>query len=162
MIFSDVHLQLAADIIEACRTAGLKIATAESCTGGLIAACLTEIPGSSAVIDRGFVVYSNRAKQELLGVPVDMLEEHGAVSAETATAMASGARDRAGVDLAIAVTGIAGPDGGSAAKPVGLVHLALVTGGHIEAVREVFSGDRQAVRAATLEQALRMIDSAIK
>lgn len=162
MTFSDVNLELAAGIIETCTSLGKRLATAESCTGGLISACLTEIPGSSAVVDRGFVVYSNRAKQELLGVPGDVLEAHGAVSAETALAMAAGACDRAGVDIAIAVTGVAGPDGGSAAKPLGLVHLALATGDHIDAVREIFPGDRQAVRLATLERALRMIDAAIR
>ena len=162
MTFSSVSLKLAAGIVEACALAGKRLATAESCTGGLIAACLTEIPGSSAVVDRGFVVYSNRAKQELLGVPSDVLEAHGAVSAETAAAMATGARDRAGVDIAVAVTGIAGPDGGSAEKPVGLVYLALAAGGHIDVVREVFPGDRQAVRAATLERALRMTGGAIE
>lgn len=161
MGMSDVSLRLAADVIESCRAGGLTIVTAESCTGGLIGACLTEIPGSSAVLDRGFIVYSNRAKQELLGVPSDILEAHGAVSAETASAMAGGARDRAGVDIAIAVTGIAGPGGGSDAKPVGLVHLALATSARVEAVREIFTGDRQAVRMATLERALRMILAAV-
>ena len=157
MSFQSVSLELAEDIIRSCAANGLRIATAESCTGGLISACLTEIAGSSAVVDRGFIVYSNQAKQDLLGVPSGVLETHGAVSAETAGAMAKGARERAGVDLAIAVTGIAGPGGGSEAKPVGLVHLALATGERFDAVAEVFPGDRQAVRAATLERALRMI-----
>lgn len=157
---SDVSLKLAADVIERCKVLGLTIATAESCTGGLIGACLTEIPGSSAVVDRGFIVYSNQAKQELLGVPSGTLETHGAVSAETAAAMATGARERARVDLAIAVTGIAGPGGGSDEKPVGLVHLALAADGRLDAVREIFPGDRQAVRAATVERALRMIGAA--
>ena len=161
MIMSDVSLKLAADIIRRCTASGLTIATAESCTGGLIGACLTEVPGSSAVLDRGFIVYSNRAKQELLGVPSDVLEVHGAVSDETARAMAQGAGDRAGVDIAVAVTGIAGPGGGSDVKPVGLVHLALAFDARVDAVREVFSGDRQAVRAATLERALRMILTAV-
>ncbi len=157
MIMSDVSLKLAAEIIRRCTASGLTIATAESCTGGLIGACLTEIPGSSAVLDRGFIVYSNQAKREMLGVPLDILEAHGAVSAETARAMAKGARDRAGVDIAVAVTGIAGPGGGSDLKPVGLVHLALAIDARIEVAHDVFSGDRQAVRAATLELALRMI-----
>lgn len=157
MIMSGVSLELAADVIRRCRASGLTIATAESCTGGLIGACLTEVPGSSAVLDRGFIVYSNQAKQDVLGVPSDMLEGHGAVSAETAAAMAVGACDRAGVDIAIAVTGIAGPGGGSDSKPVGLVHLALAADGRLDAVREVFPGDRQAVRAATLERALQML-----
>ena len=161
VMMSDVSLKLAADIIRDCTANGLTIATAESCTGGLIGACLTEVPGSSAVVDRGFIVYSNRAKQELLGVPSDILESHGAVSAETASAMAKGARERAGVDLAIAVTGIAGPGGGSASKPVGLVHLALATDSRVDSVRALFPGDRQAVRAATVERALRMIKVAV-
>lgn len=160
-MMSDVSLKLAAEIIGRGAANGLTIATAESCTGGLIGACLTEIPGSSAVLDRGFIVYSNQAKQDLLGVSSDMLEAHGAVSAETAAAMAKGARDRAGVDIAVAVTGIAGPGGGSEAKPVGLVHLALANRARIDRVREVFPGDRQAVRLATLERALRMILAAV-
>ncbi|MGI9485329.1 MAG: CinA family protein [Geminicoccaceae bacterium] len=161
MIMSDASLKLAVDIIGRCTARGLTIATAESCTGGLIGACLTEVPGSSAVLDRGFIVYSNRAKQEVLGVPSDVLEAHGAVSDETARAMAKGARDRSGVDIAVAVTGIAGPGGGSDVKPVGLVHLALACDARIDAAREVFSGDRQAVRRATLERALGMILTAV-
>ncbi len=161
MVILDVSLQLAGEIIRRCTASGLTIATAESCTGGLIGACLTEIPGSSAVLDRGFITYSNRAKQDVLGVPEGVLKAHGAVSAETARAMAKGARDRAGVDIVVAVTGIAGPGGGSDLKPVGLVHLALAEGSRIEAVREVFSGDRRAVRAATLERALHMILTAL-
>ena len=161
MPFSSVSLQLATDIVEIGTAKGLRLATAESCTGGLISACLTEVPGSSVVVDRGYVVYSNRAKQELLGVPSNILETHGAVSAETAAAMATGARDRAGVDMAIAVTGIAGPGGGSEAKPVGLVHLALAAEGRLDARRKTFPGDRHAVRAATLELALRMVFRAL-
>ena len=157
MTLSDTSRTCASEIIRICTERGLTVATAESCTGGLIGACLTEIPGSSAVVDRGFITYSNRAKQEMLGVPAAILEAHGAVSAETAAAMAKGALDRAGVDLAIAVTGIAGPGGGSAEKPVGLVHLALATGERIDALREVFGGDRQAIRRATVERALSMI-----
>ena len=159
MSFSDTMLERAAGIIDTCTARGLTIATAESCTGGLIGACLTEIPGSSAVLDRGFIVYSNQAKMDLLGVPADLLRTHGAVSAQVGEAMARGARERAGVDLAIAVTGIAGPGGATAAKPVGLVHLALASGDRIEAVREIFPGDRHGVRTATLERALDMISA---
>lgn len=162
MPFSDVILAQATNIIKTCTARRLKIAMAESCTGGLIGACLTEIPGSSAVIDRGFIVYSNQAKQDLLGVPADMLKVHGAVSAEVATAMAKGAKERASVDLAIAVTGIAGPGGGTAGKPVGLVYLALAVDNRADVAREVFRGDRQAVRLATLERALAMIDTAAR
>ena len=161
MTFSTVCLDLADEIIETCAASGVRLATAESCTGGLIGACLTEIPGSSIVVDRGFITYSNQAKCDLLGVPAAVIEAHGAVSAETAEAMATGARERAGVDLAIAVTGIAGPGGGSEAKPVGLVHLALSTETRIEVLHEVFPGDRQEVRGATLERALRMIRAAV-
>ncbi|MEZ5932681.1 MAG: CinA family protein [Alphaproteobacteria bacterium] len=157
MPFPDRSLKQAAEIIETCTKRGLTIATAESCTGGLIGACLTEIPGSSAVVDRGFITYSNRAKQDLLGVPADLLQAHGAVSAEVAEAMARGARERAGVDLAVAVTGIAGPGGATPGKPVGLVYLALADGQKGVVVRELFKGDRQAVRMATLERALSMM-----
>lgn len=160
-MFSDVSLKLAAEVVAACTDRGLTLATAESCTGGLIGACLTEIAGSSAVLDRGFIVYSNKAKEEVLGVPAAILRAHGAVSAETATAMAKGARELASVDLAIAVTGIAGPGGGSDAKPVGLVHLALASKKRTDAEHDIFPGNRQAVRGATLEQALRMILAAV-
>jgi nicotinamide-nucleotide amidase len=114
----------AARVLDLCRARALKIATAESCTGGLVAAALTDISGSSDVVDRGFVTYSNAAKEKMLGVPSAILEAHGAVSRETAEAMASGALAQSDADLAVAITGIAGPSGGSAAKPVGLVHFA--------------------------------------
>jgi nicotinamide-nucleotide amidase len=157
MPFSKASLDLAQTIVERCTAKHLTLATAESCTGGLIMACLTDIPGSSAVVDRGFITYSNQAKQEVLGVPADSLAVHGAVSAEVAAAMATGARARADVDLAIAVTGIAGPGGGSEEKPVGLVYLSLDVEGEVQTVREVFPGDRQAVRLATLARGLGMI-----
>jgi nicotinamide-nucleotide amidase len=112
-------------VLDACLARKLKIAVAESCTGGLIAGALTEIAGSSAVFERGFVTYSNEAKQDLLGVPADLLAVHGAVSAEVAEAMALGALKNSRAQLALSVTGIAGPDGGSAAKPIGLVHFGL-------------------------------------
>lgn len=161
MTFSKESLDLAALIITGCTAKNLKLATAESCTGGLISACLTEIAGSSAVLDRGFVVYSNRAKQDLLGVPADLIERFGAVSEEVARAMAEGARTRAGVDLAVAVTGVAGPGGGTAAKPVGLVHMALAFGDRTDHVGRIFEGDRQSVRAATLACVLKQIKNAI-
>jgi nicotinamide-nucleotide amidase len=113
----------AAGLLEACRARGLTLATAESCTGGLIAAALTEVAGSSDVFDRGFVTYSNQAKIEMLGIPAELIAEHGAVSREVAEAMAKGALAASQADIAVAVTGIAGPGGGSALKPVGLVHL---------------------------------------
>lgn len=121
----DEMIALARRALDACRARGLKIALAESCTGGLIAAALTEIPGSSDVFERGFVTYSNEAKQEMLGVPGDLVAVHGAVSSQVAEAMALGALDRSRAQIALSVTGIAGPGGGSAQKPVGLVHFGL-------------------------------------
>ncbi|MBA4783216.1 MAG: CinA family protein [Rhizobiales bacterium] len=138
---------------------GLKAATAESCTGGLIAAALTEIAGSSAVFDRGFVTYSNEAKADLLGVPMPLITTHGAVSAEVASAMVEGALSRSLADIAVAVTGIAGPGGASAQKPVGLVYIAaLRKGGKPVLSRETF-GDigRSAIRGATVLKALSMM-----
>ena len=150
--------QQAERLLAACRASGLTLATAESCTGGLIAGVLTAIPGSSAVVDRGFVTYSNRAKTELLGVPADLLERVGAVSEPVARAMALGCLERAGTGLAVAVTGIAGPDGGTPTKPVGLVHLAAcAASGTILHRRMVYPGDRQAVRAATVADALDLV-----
>lgn len=117
----------ASDLLDLCRSRGLKLATAESCTGGLVAAALTEIPGSSHVVDRGFVTYSNDAKQAMLGVPEATLRTYGAVSRQTAEAMVKGALAHAQADVAVAITGIAGPGGGSAEKPVGLVHIAAAS-----------------------------------
>lgn len=160
MVFPDLCLRQAAALVERLQTSGRRLATAESCTGGLIGACLTEIPGSSAVLDRGYIVYSNLAKHDLLGVPTALLDNHGAVSKEVAEAMAVGAKDRSAVDIAIAVTGIAGPGGATAAKPLGLVYLALASMRHVEVVRQVFPGDRHAVRMATLHYALSMVEDA--
>lgn len=149
---------LARLVVETYAQRGLTLATAESCTGGLIAGSLTEISGSSAVVDRGFVTYSNQAKQDLLGVPAATLTAHGAVSEQTARAMVSGALAHAPVDCAVAVTGIAGPGGGSAEKPVGLVHFgAARRGGEVRAEHHVFEGDRSAVRRATVLHALGML-----
>jgi nicotinamide-nucleotide amidase len=120
----DALVEAAAEVLALCARRGLTLATAESCTGGLIAAALTATPGSSRVLDRGYVTYSNAAKIADLGVPADLIEAKGAVSAEVARAMSAGALDAAGVDLAVSVTGIAGPDGGTPEKPVGLVHIA--------------------------------------
>lgn len=135
-----------------------QLVTAESCTGGLIASSITAIPGSSAWFDRGFVTYSNLAKQEMLGVPAELIAQFGAVSIDVAIAMAEGALRQSAGDLAVAVTGIAGPDGGSLEKPVGTVCLAWAThntGTH--ALRKQFSGDRQDIRRASCEQALQGI-----
>ena len=145
-------------VLRACEGAGLKLATAESCTGGMIAAALTDIAGSSAVVERGFVTYSNAAKTELLGVPAALIQRHGAVSAEVAAAMAEGALSRAPVDLALSVTGIAGPDGGSPAKPVGLVFLGIIRrGGEPRTERRLFKGDRAEIRAAATRCGLELL-----
>ncbi|EIM76878.1 CinA domain-containing protein [Nitratireductor aquibiodomus RA22] len=151
-------------VLSACEASGIMLATAESCTGGMIAAALTDIAGSSSVVDRGFVTYSNEAKMEMLGVSSETLAAHGAVSQETALEMASGALARSRAGVAVAVTGIAGPDGGSAEKPVGLVWFGLVLKGRAPlAQSHVFAGrDRAGVRAATVEAALDMVLSALK
>ena len=124
-MISNELFEAASDVLGLCGARGLTLATAESCTGGLIAAALTATPGSSRVLDRGYVAYSNAAKRADLGVPSDLIENKGAVSEEVARAMALGAIEAAGVDLALSVTGIAGPDGGSPQNPVGLVHIAV-------------------------------------
>jgi nicotinamide-nucleotide amidase len=153
----------ATDLIARYKAAGLMAATAESCTGGLIAGLLTEIPGSSTVLERGFVVYSNAAKQELLGVSAETLARHGAVSRETAVAMAEGALGASRAEVAVSVTGIAGPDGGSAAKPVGLVHFALARRGAPTIAREERFGEigREAVRLASVKIGLDLLESAL-
>lgn len=137
---------------------GLWVATAESCTGGLIAGCLTDVAGSSAIVDRGFVTYTNAAKTDMLGVPADLIDRLGAVSAEVAAAMADGALAHSRADITVAVTGIAGPGGGSEAKPVGLVYIAAARRGAPPVVeRHLFAGDRGAVRQATVGRALQLI-----
>lgn len=158
---NETNLTLAEALLDRCRTAGVMLVTAESCTGGLIAATLTDIAGSSDVFERGFVTYSNTAKSELLGVPAALIEAHGAVSEEVARAMASGALARSRANLAVAVTGVAGPAGGTAAKPVGLVHLAAANdSGHVtHARREYGDVGRRAVRDLTVTSALELLDS---
>jgi nicotinamide-nucleotide amidase len=159
-LISEADLLVAARaLIDLCRARGRTIAVAESCTGGLLAATLTEIPGSSDVFDRGFVTYSNAAKHAMLGVPQDLLASFGAVSRETAEAMAQGALAHSPADLAAAITGIAGPGGGMPGKPVGLVHLAAAArAGRLTQVERRF-GDigRAAVRRASVAQALAML-----
>ncbi|MBV9521938.1 MAG: CinA family protein [Alphaproteobacteria bacterium] len=148
-------------VLDRCRKAGWTLATAESCTGGMIAAALTQIAGSSDVVERGFVTYSNAAKSELLGVPAALIAAHGAVSAEVAEAMAAGAIARAPVDLAVSVTGIAGPGGATPMKPVGLVFFGIARrGGRCESERQVFAGDRGAVRQAATLRALDLLQAA--
>lgn len=151
----DALLPLARQVLDACRQQGVTLATAESCTGGLIVGTLTDIAGSSDVVQAGLVTYGNEAKCALLGVPAEMIARHGAVSAEVALAMAEGALARTGVAVAISVTGIAGPGGGSAGKPVGLVHFGLARDGQpARTESSVFPGNRAVVRHATVEHAL--------
>ena len=153
----------AENLLAVARAKGLKIATAESCTGGLIAGLLTEIPGSSDVMDRGFVTYSNQAKEEMLGVPAAMIRQYGAVSEAVARAMAEGAIRNSTAQLSVAVTGIAGPGGGSGEKPVGLVHIAAARAGDATLHRECRFGDvgRSEVRLATIVAALELLQPLI-
>ena len=145
-------------VLERCRGAGVRLAVAEACTGGLIAASLTAVPGSSAVLERGLVPYSNESKEELLGVPRELFVAHGAVSAEVVRAMAEGLLARAPVELALAETGIAGPGGGTPTKPVGLVFLAVARRGAPTVVeRHVFPGGRGAVRHGASARGLELI-----
>jgi nicotinamide-nucleotide amidase len=149
----------AARVLDAIRARRLRLATAESCTGGLIAALLTEIPGSSDVLERGFVTYSNQAKQENLGVPAALLEAHGAISEAVARAMAEGALRHSHADIAVSVTGFAGPGGGSEAKPVGLVHLAVARAGGTTLHQECRFGNigRDQIRSKSVEVALALL-----
>jgi nicotinamide-nucleotide amidase len=153
----------AAALIRRYAERGLKIATAESCTGGLVAGLLTEVPGSSAVMERGFVTYSNEAKAEMIDVPIALLEAHGAVSKPVARAMAEGALARSWASVAVAITGIAGPGGATATKPVGLVHFALARAGEPTRHLESRYGDvgRAVVRARAVEDALALLESAV-
>jgi nicotinamide-nucleotide amidase len=158
MIDEDI-VAAAKRLFDICRRKNLKIATAESCTGGLVAGTVTEIPGSSHLLDRGFVTYSNDAKQDMLGVPSHILERYGAVSRETAEAMAKGALAHAPVDLAVSITGVAGPDGGSEAKPVGLVHFGVASASGLFAHVEKRFGNpgRSEVRKHSVLQAFVML-----
>jgi nicotinamide-nucleotide amidase len=148
-------------LLDLCRAKKLTIATAESCTGGLVAATLTEIPGSSDVVERGFVTYSNAAKTAMLGVPADVIARFGAVSRETAEAMAQGALAHSPADLAVSITGIAGPGGGSPGKPVGLVHFAAAARAGPLIHYEGQYGDigRAQVRHVSVKQALDMLNT---
>lgn len=147
MTFSDTLRESAGRTLESLKDRGLRLATAESCTGGLVTAVLTAFSGSSAVVERGFVTYSNDAKTEMLGVPAALIEAHGAVSAPVARAMAEGALAHSRADRAVSITGIAGPTSDRSRKPVGLVHFALaVRDGATRDYAEIFSGDRDAVR----------------
>jgi nicotinamide-nucleotide amidase len=150
---------LARAVLDACRAARLMVATAESCTGGMVAAALTDVPGSSDVVERGLITYSNAAKIDLLGVPAELIARHGAVSEPVARAMAEGALARSPAGLSVAVTGIAGPGGGSAEKPEGLVHFACARRGRptVHSCVEFGRIGRDRVRSGSVEQALAML-----
>lgn len=158
---TDQELRAAAKhVLALCRARGLRVATAESCTGGLVAAALTEIAGSSDVVEGGFVTYSNQAKENMLGVPAAMLARYGAVSAETAGAMAVGALDNSQADISVAITGIAGPGGGSKRKPVGLVHFAAASrdGRRVQRRRLFGKIGRRRVRECSVAEALGLLE----
>lgn len=157
-MLSRATLDLAKSVNERLIAAGHVLATAESCTGGLVAAALTSVAGSSAVLYGGFVTYANQAKTAMIGVPAELISAHGAVSEAVARAMAEGARTTAGVDIAIAITGIAGPGGGSSEKPVGLVHFGLSTKGQTIHREERFGAlEREQIRDAAVRVALEMV-----
>ena len=158
MAGSELH-DLAVQVLDTCRQAGLMVATAESCTGGLVAATLVDIPGSSSVVERGFITYSNAAKAELIGVPAGLIDHYGAVSEPVAIAMATGALKRSQADIAVAITGVAGPGGGTETKPEGLVHFACArTAQPTHHARIEFGAiGRTEVRHASVKQAFSMI-----
>ncbi|MCJ2113929.1 CinA family protein [Methylobacterium sp. E-025] len=161
-MFDDALLARAAALVRAYAEAGTRIATAESCTGGLVAGLLTAVPGSSAVVERGFVTYSNEAKSEAIGVPAALIGAHGAVSEAVARAMAGGALAASRADVAVAITGIAGPGGGSPGKPVGLVHFGLATGGGVRHLERRY-GDlgRAEIRRRAVVDALDLLEAAL-
>jgi nicotinamide-nucleotide amidase len=162
-MFTPLILVKAEQVLHAAQARGLLLATAESCTGGLVAGCLTEIAGSSAAIDRGFVTYSNAAKMDLLGVPTALLAQHGAVSAPVARSMAQGAIAQSKADVAVAITGIAGPGGATPDKPVGLVHFAIATrlGATTDRCMTFGNIGRSEVRLASVETALDLLLAAL-
>lgn len=153
-MFTNTLIREATELLEICRKRGLTLSTAESCTGGLISVLLTEIPGASDVFDKTIVTYSNEAKTDLLGVDKTLLEKHGGVSEEVALSMAKGVCKRCDTHVGIAVTGIAGPSGGTPKKPVGTVVIAVALGNTARVQTYHFSGDRNAVRINTVEQAI--------
>lgn len=158
-MLDDDIVKAAHDLLDICKRKNLLVATAESCTAGLVAGTLTEVPGTSSILDRGFITYSNEAKHEMLGVSRDLLATHGAVSREVAEAMASGVLGHSRVHLAVSVTGIAGPDGGTPTKPVGLVHFAAATrsGKLVHAEKRYGNIGRAEVRKHSVLQAFRML-----
>ncbi len=162
-MFAQDLLDAARQLLDEARAANLRVVTAESCTGGLIAGLLTEIPGSSDVVERGFVTYSDESKTELLDVPAVLIRQYGAVSEPVARAMAEGARTNSRAQLAIAVTGIAGPGGGTAQKPVGLVYVAVLRAGSQPVIKEFRFGDigREEVRKRTMAEAMVLLRSLV-
>lgn len=162
-MIDDATLAEAESLLGHLRAAGQMLATAESCTGGLIAAALTHVPGSSDVVDRGFVTYSNAAKTEMLDVPAALIDQVGAVSQEVAAAMAEGALHHSNAHVAVSVTGIAGPGGGSAGKPVGLVWFGLARrDATVTTMHRIFPGDRAAVRAQTVAAAFALVRDGVE
>jgi nicotinamide-nucleotide amidase len=158
-MLDDDIVDAAKQLLAVCKRKNLLVATAESCTAGLVAGTLTEIPGVSSILDRGYITYSNQSKHEMLGVPEAILDRHGAVSRETAEAMARGVLGHSHIHLAVSVTGIAGPDGGSDEKPVGLVHFAVATrsGKLVHAEKRYGNVGRSQVRKESVLQAFRML-----
>jgi len=152
----------AAALVAVCKAKGLRVATAESCTGGLVAGAITAIPGSSTIFTHGFITYANEAKTQMLGVPEAMLAAYGAVSSQVAAAMALGARTRAGAHLAVSTTGVAGPDGGSPEKPVGTVWFGLAGAQGVTTHHRVFPGNRDEVRLASVDYALALLQEGAK
>ncbi|MEG3617438.1 CinA family protein [Magnetovibrio sp. PR-2] len=157
-MYPEILYVMVEDLFDACTEQNLKLALAESCTGGLIAGCVTAVAGSSDILDRGFVTYSNAAKAEMLCVDEDLIETHGAVSEKVAIAMAEGALMNSEAGITLSVTGIAGPGGGTDDKPVGLVHMAVAREGQAtHHQRHVFKGDRERVRIQTVESGLKLL-----
>lgn len=156
-MFSEHLKRQAKTVLQRCRRQELKIATAESCTGGVLAALLTDIPGSSAVFERGYVTYSNESKIKLLGVSRGLIKKYGVVSKQVATSMAEGALKYSRTDMAVAITGIAGPDGGSQEKPVGLVYIAVAHDNDLTVEEHFFEGDRDTVRLSAVTRALELL-----
>lgn len=154
-------MQRAEEIIELATKAKLTIATAESCTGGMVAAALTSVAGSSAVFQCGFIAYSNASKQELLGVPKSIIIKHGAVSEQVARAMAEGARARAKTDFVIGITGIAGPSGGSEEKPIGTAYIAMADKNSSRCLHYIFAGDREEIRFKATQKAMDLLYESI-
>lgn len=156
-LFPQALTDAANDTLQKCRARKLTLTTVESCTGGLISGCLTDIPGSSDVIDRGYITYAYQAKIDLVGVKLETLQKHGAVSLEVCEEMAVGARNAAKTDIAVAVTGIAGPGGATETKPIGLVYISIATKNGVRSLKNNFSGDRTDVRLQTVLKALQEV-----